>query len=745
MNAAQHSSLNVLWSVELGQPPAGSPLVAGDLVLVPTQGPDLSAHRATLHALSPADGSPRWQKAFEYALITGLATTHAPAPPDSHTPTLFLVALTSTDLLRGEGALVALDATGEEHWRWAPGGQRVSAPALVRSDDFSRSEEEATEVATTNLSAELVNEICVTVDARTFVVLDSVNGEERARVRLEASTSLSAPVVADDIAYIPCRGPHLLAVGLDRGKRWHFVAEGGSDAWLDKIPVVVGEHLFTVLSTGAALALRIKDGSQVWRADVGPAGKTLSPPVTDSEWLFVGARDGLHALDLADGREMWAFETPRQIAAAPVIASGVVYAACHDHHLYALDGASGKELWQYEVGRRIEVSPVLASCGEPSIPCILVADQGGNVTAVARPLSAAEYEAAGRWIEAASAYADLGQLAHAAELLEMHGEPLKAAELWKTAGKRTRAALQYEIASAWQQAAEMWAELGQMLKQAEALEAHARSLESTPCSDEVRAEAWAAAAQAFEAEGEIERAAACQREVARCQRQPIITLDVELDKGLMLNAWSRLRFIVRNEGFGPARNLVIRASGDEFEGQVMTTHRITTLRAGRKRTEWLDARPLEYGDSVPLRVRAKYLDHAGEPRSCDHTVHVPVARTEADRGVGGVVSVCRDDEALVKGASRRKYLVGLRQNLAAHFDRGELHTLCFDLGIDYDDLPGEGKTNKARELVAYLERRSRVSELVSICEQRRAHVAWREPPGKTEEIPSATQYCPDSQ
>jgi hypothetical protein len=66
----------------------------------------------------------------------------------------------------------------------------------------------------------------------------------------------------------------------------------------------------------------------------------------------------------------------------------------------------------------------------------------------------------------------------------------------------------------------------------------------------------------------------------------------------------------------------------------------------------------------------------------------------------------------------------LRQVLAERFSDGELRTLCFDLGIEYDDLPGEGKADKARELVAYLERRDRIPDLKEIGRRVRPDVSW---------------------
>jgi hypothetical protein len=66
----------------------------------------------------------------------------------------------------------------------------------------------------------------------------------------------------------------------------------------------------------------------------------------------------------------------------------------------------------------------------------------------------------------------------------------------------------------------------------------------------------------------------------------------------------------------------------------------------------------------------------------------------------------------------------LRQVLAERFDEGELRTLCFDLGIEYDDLPGEGRAGRARELVAYLERRDRIPYLMELGRRVRPDVLW---------------------
>ena len=72
--------------------------------------------------------------------------------------------------------------------------------------------------------------------------------------------------------------------------------------------------------------------------------------------------------------------------------------------------------------------------------------------------------------------------------------------------------------------------------------------------------------------------------------------------------------------------------------------------------------------------------------------------------------------------SQERFL--LHQNLTKYFREGELRTVVFYLGLDYDDLEGQGKADKARELVALLERTGRITELVEICSMLRPNVLW---------------------
>lgn len=67
----------------------------------------------------------------------------------------------------------------------------------------------------------------------------------------------------------------------------------------------------------------------------------------------------------------------------------------------------------------------------------------------------------------------------------------------------------------------------------------------------------------------------------------------------------------------------------------------------------------------------------------------------------------------------------LAKLLDDHFSRTEIQTLCFDLGIDYEDISGSesSKSLLVRQMIAYLLRRNRLEELIYLIEQTRPFVS----------------------
>lgn len=66
--------------------------------------------------------------------------------------------------------------------------------------------------------------------------------------------------------------------------------------------------------------------------------------------------------------------------------------------------------------------------------------------------------------------------------------------------------------------------------------------------------------------------------------------------------------------------------------------------------------------------------------------------------------------------------VTLRRALDDGYNDSELRDLCFELGIDYDDLSGDNQSAKARELVSYAMRRNLLARLVEHVMRDRPHL-----------------------
>jgi nucleoside phosphorylase len=66
----------------------------------------------------------------------------------------------------------------------------------------------------------------------------------------------------------------------------------------------------------------------------------------------------------------------------------------------------------------------------------------------------------------------------------------------------------------------------------------------------------------------------------------------------------------------------------------------------------------------------------------------------------------------------------LQRVLDHYFNASELQTLCFELGIDHEQLAGANKSDKVRELITYAERHGRIGELELRCRQLRPHANW---------------------
>jgi len=135
-----------------------------------------------------------------------------------------------------------------------------------------------------------------------------------------------------------------------------------------------------------------------------------------------------------------------------------------------------------------------------------------------------------------------------------------------------------------------------------------------------------------------------------------------------------------------------------------------------------------------------------DQRRAGLTDYLSVAQTvRRQLGDERTPAICDFEDGVTRrrpGVSGREHLIALRETLATRFSEGELRTLCFDLDVGYDGLPGDGTKDKARELVAHAERHARLPELATVGARLRPDISWPATLEASAEAPSALAGLP---
>jgi outer membrane protein assembly factor BamB len=370
----------------------------------------------------------------------------------------------------------------------------------------------------------------------------------------------------------------------------------------------------------------------------------------------------------------------------------------------------------------------------------------------------------GQAATAVAALRQAGQLVAAAELWEEQGQYEKAAELWLELDKVDESIRLYQLAGNnqkvldllesqgdWQQVRLLAHDLQEHEREAlacielldsalphETIELHLLAAQAFQTAASVSEQAsrqqaapiavlWENAAVHYEQAFESEKAVECEQNVNRLRRWPELQVQLQVGQTLVAEEWHTLTARVFNVGYGAATTISLRVISDNFAGDDLNTRQFRGLREGQELELPLRVWPRKeaIGSSVPLDIEVEYLrpDKTVVTRQIRGQVSVRRPETPASpvAGLSDLADTPAGDSARPLSWDERLRLYNL---LTQHFDEEELRTLCFGLGVNYDDLRAAGRAGKARELVIYLERRGRLDELLLLCQQERPHLAW---------------------
>ncbi|HYH62074.1 MAG TPA: PQQ-binding-like beta-propeller repeat protein [Solirubrobacterales bacterium] len=192
--------------------------------------------------------------------------------------------------------------------------------------------------------------------------------------------SAAAPGYHDGMVY---------AINLDPDQIVALRAKDGKELWRKPIgspgsessPVVVNDRLIFGCQCGSVYALNPKTGATLWQTET--AGEIKSA-VAYHEGTIFGSNYGgeFFAIDASDGGVKWttpiiggAFGRGGGSYSTPAIAYGRVYVGALDSRVYSLDIDSGEIAWTFSTGAEVYPGPVVADVkGAPPSVYIASAD-----------------------------------------------------------------------------------------------------------------------------------------------------------------------------------------------------------------------------------------------------------------------------------------------------------------------------------------------------------------------------------
>lgn len=132
----------------------------------------------------------------------------------------------------------------------------------------------------------------------------------------------------------------------------------GLERSLGTKPAVFGPYLIYGTRAGQVVWHQYEVGYQ-WRANSMPGSVAAEPLLVGDRLFAVGSTGAILALDAASSRRVWDKQLVSGIAAQPAAAEGLLLVAGLDHYLWAFDMANGRTAWSYFTQSPLATSPIV--------------------------------------------------------------------------------------------------------------------------------------------------------------------------------------------------------------------------------------------------------------------------------------------------------------------------------------------------------------------------------------------------
>ena len=363
-------------------------------------------------------------------------------------------------------------------------------------------------------------------------------------------------------------------------------------------------------------------------------------------------------------------------------------------------------------------------------------------------------EAVGDLPRAASALSNVGQLLRAAELFERGRQVDQALDLYESLGVWDKVDSLARQTTRWARQAYALLKKGLLTQAGEAYERAAEQAHDAQSAPDEIAQLYEEAAKCYAQEENWLKHSQCWQQVCQLRQWPYLRGQVQIAAPFFEGEYNLVELLLHNHGAGQARKIQVKDISKKFELDLTETQETPSLSPERERRLTLSMRPQpdvlgktrlriklayygpeqrEFEETIDCQVEVRAHDEklvelgrpTPQPVTPGQISYTPGSQVTVGPSVeGDQISPGVPGEEQITNGTQQPDVMSLHRGLTEHFNEEELRDLCFQLDIDYDDLPGVGKAGKARELITYHERRGTLLKLVEKCRQLRPNVEW---------------------
>jgi eukaryotic-like serine/threonine-protein kinase len=315
------------WKFEADGPIASSATVAEGRVF-------MSSYRGTFYALDLRNGHLLWKTTFGADLPQAYEQESGPHPATFNGDFILSSAAVLRDTVivgGGDGVVHAFDTkSGSARWTYRTGGRVRASPAIDHDTVYVGSYDGS------------LYAIDFATGRQIWRFDTKGRGLNSADFGYDRRSILSSAAVSDGTVYVGSRDAHLYAVDAANGMlKWSFDYEKDNNTWSVSSPAVRDGVVYSATSDGHFVhAVQAADGKELWRFQT--SGPIWSSPSVAGPMVYLTVQSGgLFAIDLRSGKEAWRYPTSSGVLSSPAIADGVAYFGCNDGAIYAIriDGA----------------------------------------------------------------------------------------------------------------------------------------------------------------------------------------------------------------------------------------------------------------------------------------------------------------------------------------------------------------------------------------------------------------------